>query len=91
MKTYILKLFIVSFFILLLYKFYFFKKNKELYEEELSSLVVCAYNENIDWISTDETLNKYDKIYVYIKNIDVYNKKKKINYLKKLNLYRYLI
>jgi hypothetical protein len=75
MKTYILKLFIVSFFILLLYKFYFFKKNKE-YEEELSSLVVCAYNENIDWISKAETLNKYDKIYVYIKNIDVYNKKK---------------
>lgn len=54
----------------------------DAFNNKTSSLVVCAYNENIDWIESKETIDKYTKIFVYIKNKDRFDKIKKNNHKK---------
>lgn len=44
-------------------KYKFKNRTKKTY-----SLVVCVYNENIDWLYDEKNTFKYNEIYVYIKN-----------------------
>ena len=66
LKIIVLIIVIAFFFIYLLIRIsnkYKFKNIKKTY-----SLVVCVYNENIDWLYDEKNTFKYKEIYVYIKN-----------------------